>query len=65
MTQDVVLAQAELLTLAETARAMKVSRYRLRQLIREEGLPVVRLGERTVRVPPHGLADWIRRRAES
>ena len=48
-----------LMTAAEVARVLRVTPYRVYELIRRGDLPVVRLG-RQVRVEVGSLDDWIK-----
>ncbi|MEX0683418.1 MAG: excisionase family DNA-binding protein [Dehalococcoidia bacterium] len=48
-----------LMTLVEAAQFLGVGRTKLFELIREEQLPVVRLGPRLVRVQPERLSGWV------
>ncbi|MBI4173150.1 MAG: helix-turn-helix domain-containing protein [Candidatus Aenigmarchaeota archaeon] len=50
---------AELLTVSETAGLLRVSSPTIYRLIREEGFPVVRIGEQ-IRIPKKLLMDYIR-----
>lgn len=51
----------ELLTITETAAVLHVSRGEAYRLVRQEGLPVVRMGAggRVLRVNPESLAAWL------
>jgi excisionase family DNA binding protein len=48
-----------LLTVRETAAALRISRNACYELIRRGELPVIRLGLRTLRVSRFGLEQWI------
>ena len=52
----------DLLTLPEVAKILGISRPTVYTLIDNEGLPVVRLGNRNVRVVPRSLQLWIMKR---
>lgn len=51
-----------LLTVSEAARLLRISRNLAYELIAQGALPHVRLG-RVIRVPRHGLEQWIARQA--
>lgn len=52
------------LTVPETAAALRVSRGKVFDLIRDEGLPTVQLGRRRL-VPVAELAEWLSQKAAS
>lgn len=47
-----------LLTVSEAAQVLRISRNTAYELIRQRGIPSIRLG-RTIRVPRHALEAWI------
>ena len=51
-----------LLTVEQAAKLLQISRYLAYDLIAQGKLPHVRLG-RIIRVPRHGLEQWILRQA--
>jgi len=55
----------ELLTLEEAAAYLRVSRPLLRELVRNQTVPVVQLGPRTRRFRQRELDTWIDRQAEA
>ena len=54
--------QPTMLTVAETAKVLRIGRNSAYQLVREGKLPSVRLG-RTLRIPMAMLTSWIEARA--
>ena len=52
----------ELMSLRQAARKIGVADRVLRQAVRSGDLPAFRLGQRTVRVKPADLDDWIQNR---
>lgn len=54
----------KLLTVAQAAEELGVKRTKFFELVRREGLPIVRLGSRSVRVRPKDLQQWIEQRVE-
>ena len=52
----------EMISLRQAARKIGVAERVLRQAVRSGDLPAFRLGERTVRVKPVDLDDWIQNR---
>ena len=52
----------ELLSLRQAARKIGVADRVLRQAVRSGDLPAFRLGQRTMRVKPADLEDWIQNR---
>ena len=56
----------ELMTLRQAARKLGVAERVLRSAVRSGDLPAFRLGQRTLRVKPADLDDWIQdRRVQS
>lgn len=56
------LREAEtLLTAEELAPILKVSQWRVYDLVKKEGLPSIRLG-RAMRFDPAAVADWLEER---
>lgn len=53
-----------LISTAETARILSVSRPKVYQLMGQDGFPVVRLGGRTL-ISVDGLRDWIKQQTEA
>lgn len=51
-----------LLTVSEAARVLRISRNLAYELVARGDLPAVRLG-RVIRVPRHGLEQWIARQS--
>lgn len=51
-----------LLTVSEAARVFRISRNLAYELVARGDLPAVRLG-RVIRVPRHGLEQWIARQS--
>ncbi|MDP2674253.1 MAG: helix-turn-helix domain-containing protein [Dehalococcoidia bacterium] len=51
-----------LLTVSEAARLLRISRNLAYELVARGELPAVRLG-RVIRVPRHGLEQWIARQS--
>ena len=51
-----------LLTVSEAARVLRISRNLAYELVARGELPAVRLG-RVIRVPRHGLEQWIARQS--
>ncbi len=52
----------ELVTVRQAARRLGVAERVLRQAVRSGDLPAFRLGQRTVRLKPPDLDDWIQNR---
>jgi DNA (cytosine-5)-methyltransferase 1 len=52
----------ELLSLRQAARRLGVAERVLRHAVRSGDLPAFRLGQRTLRVKPTDLDDWIQNR---
>jgi excisionase family DNA binding protein len=52
----------ELMTVRQAARKLGVAERVLRQAVRSGELPAFRLAQRTVRVKPADLDDWIQNR---
>ncbi len=52
----------ELVTVRQAARRLGVAERVLRQAVRSGDLPAFRLGQRTVRLKPTDLDDWIQNR---
>jgi len=52
----------DLLSLRQAARRLGVAERVLRQAVRTGALPAFKLGERTLRVKPTDLDDWIQDR---
>ena len=52
----------EMISLRQAARKIGVAERVLRQAVRSGDLPAFRLGQRTVRVKPADLDDWIQNR---
>ena len=52
-----------LLSIPEVAKALSLGRTKVYELIRVEGLPVVRFGK-AVRVSPDSLERWLARREQ-
>jgi excisionase family DNA binding protein len=52
----------DLLSLRQAARRLGVAERVLRQAVRSGALPAFKLGERTLRVKPNDLDDWIQDR---
>ena len=52
----------EMISLRQAARKIGVTDRVLRQAVRSGDLPAFRLGQRTVRVKPTDLDDWIQNR---
>ncbi len=52
----------ELVTVRQAARTLGIAERVLRQAVRSGDLPAFRLGQRTVRVKPADLDDWIKNR---
>ena len=55
-------AGALLLTVEQAAKLLQISRGKTYDLVGEGRLPHIRLG-RVIRVPRHGLEQWIERQA--
>jgi excisionase family DNA binding protein len=53
------------LTIAETAARLRVSRSAVREYYRFHGLPIVRLSHRTLRVREEDLDRWLESRVEN
>lgn len=53
------------LTVGEVAAELRISPWKVRQLIAAEQLPAVRLGPRLLRVPREALEQWLRAGIES
>ena len=52
----------QLLTTHEVMQWLRVSRHELGKLIAEDGLPVIKLGYRTLRFDPDAVKRWLERR---
>ncbi len=52
----------ELVTVRQAARRLGVAERVLRHAVRSGDLPAYRLGQRTVRLKPTDLDDWIQNR---
>ena len=52
----------ELVTVRQAARTLGIAERVLRHAVRSGDLPALRLGQRTVRVKPADLDDWIKNR---
>lgn len=50
-----------LLTVSEAAKLLNIGRNTCYELARRREIPVICLGQRSVRIPRHALEDWIRR----
>ena len=57
-----VSVQPLLLNIPEVAVSLRVCRATVYRLIEKQGLPVVRLGRRAVRVSATALEQWVRER---
>jgi len=55
--------EAILYTIAEAARVLSLGKDKLYELVASGEIPVVRLGERTLRIPKALLEDWVRSRS--
>ena len=51
--------QPVLLTVAEAAKLLRLSRSQVYNLVSAGQLPTVRLGPRGIRIPRQALLDWI------
>lgn len=54
-----------LLTVAELAERLHISRRGVYYLLQDRGLPCVRLGKKTLRFDPAAVDRWIQERAAS
>jgi excisionase family DNA binding protein len=54
-----------MLTIAEVADRLRVSRSAVRDYYRRDGLPIVRLSHRTLRVREEDLDRWLESRVEN
>jgi len=54
--------EAHLLSMPEVAERLHITEHQAREMGRRGELPVVRVGERHVRVSASSLVEWIRRR---
>ena len=52
----------EMISIRQAARNIGVAERVLRQAVRSGDLPAFKLGQRTVRVKPADLDDWIKNR---
>jgi excisionase family DNA binding protein len=52
----------EMISLRQAARKIGVADRMLRQAVRSGDLPAFKLGQRTMRVKPADLDDWIKNR---
>ena len=62
-----VVRQRQFLTLAETARRLKVSERTIRRRIEDGSIPAVRLGSSSqspLRIPEDGLDAWLYEESE-
>lgn len=51
--------QSENLTIKEAAAYAGIGINKMRKLAHRDDFPVIRLGERTVRIPKHALDKWL------
>jgi len=55
-------ADDRLLTLPEAAKVLGITEHQAREMGRRGELPVIQVGERSVRIRAGALAEWMRRR---
>lgn len=61
-TVQEVCMESQLLTLPDIMKWLKVSRPKAFELMREEGLPRIKMGSRTLRFDEKDVAKWIEER---
>jgi excisionase family DNA binding protein len=49
----------KLLTVSDVAAMLQVSRRQVYRLVEDAGLPVLRVGPKSLRVDPEALAGWL------
>ena len=59
-----VVSFEDLLTIDQAANVLGIKRTKFLELVNLEGLPVVRLGHRSVRVRPIDLHQWVATRVQ-
>lgn len=59
MTEDEIKALPTLLTAEQARKILQLGRNAIYELIQQNKIPVLRLGERKIRIPKQEFLNWI------
>jgi excisionase family DNA binding protein len=59
MTEDEIKALPTLITADQARKILQLGKNAIYELIQQNKIPVLRLGERKIRIPKHEFLNWI------